>query len=137
MLNTHILMVKKTFTLCYMKNIFLFKNMKIQQKKTSISIYIKKMLNLLNFFIMVVALFRISTLLTFLKVKIYSNLSHINIHYHLKLGTPPLYYQFLKRISHNPEYIQTFCNDRRNPFHFACRIILYSCYIHIIINNVK
>ena len=55
------------------------------------------------------------------KRKIYSNLSHINIHYHLRLGTPPLYHQFFRSISHNPEYIQTFCNDRTNPFHFACR----------------
>ena len=58
------------------------------------------------------------------KIKIYSNLSHINIHYRLKLGAPPMFYQFFKIISHNPEYIQTFCNDRRSPFHFACR----QCY---------
>ena len=31
MLNSHMLAVKKTFTLCYIKNIFLFKNMKIRQ----------------------------------------------------------------------------------------------------------
>ena len=24
-------------------------------------------------------------------------------------------------ILHNHVYIQTHCNDRRNPFHFACR----------------
>ena len=53
--------------------------------------------------------------------KIFSNLSHINIHYHLKLGTPRSYYHFFIRNSHNPDYIQTYCNDRRNPFHFACR----------------
>ena len=23
--------------------------------------------------------------------------------------------------THNRDYIQTYCNDRRNPFHFACR----------------
>ena len=28
---------------------------------------------------------------------------------------------FFKRIAHNRDYIQTHCNDRRNPFHFACR----------------
>ena len=31
MLNAHMLAVKKTFTLCYIKNIFLFKKMKIRQ----------------------------------------------------------------------------------------------------------
>ena len=56
-----------------------------------------------------------------LTIKIYSNLFHINIHYHLRLGSPPLHRQFFIKISHNPDYIQTFCNDRRNPFHFACR----------------
>ena len=55
------------------------------------------------------------------KIKIYSNLSNINIHYHLRLGSPPLHRQFFIKISHNLDYIQTYCNDRRNPFHFACR----------------
>ena len=55
------------------------------------------------------------------KIKIYSNLSNINIHYHLRLGAPPLHRQFFIKISHNRDYIQTYCNDRRNPFHFACR----------------
>ena len=56
-----------------------------------------------------------------LTIKILSNLSHINKHYHLRLGSPPLHRQIFIKISHNREYIQTFCNDRRNPFHFACR----------------
>ena len=55
------------------------------------------------------------------KIKIYSNLFHINIHCHLRLGSPPLHRQFFIKISHNLDYIQTFCNDRRNTFHFACR----------------
>ena len=55
------------------------------------------------------------------KIKIYSNLSNINIHYHLRLGAPPLHRQFFIKISQNRDYIQTYCNDRRNPFHFACR----------------
>ena len=33
---------EETFTLCYIKNIFLFENMKIQQKKMNISFCIKK-----------------------------------------------------------------------------------------------
>ena len=55
-----------------------------------------------------------------LTIKIYSNLSNINIHYHLRLGAPPLHRQFFKILSRNRDYIQTFCKDRRNPFHFAC-----------------
>ena len=57
----------------------------------------------------------------FFKTKIYSSPSNINIHYHLRLGSPPLHRQFFKKISQNRDYIQTHCNDRRNPFHFACR----------------
>ena len=56
-----------------------------------------------------------------LTIKIYSNLSHINIHYHLRLGAPPLHRQFFIKLLKNRDYIQTHCNDRRNPFHFACR----------------
>ena len=26
-----------------------------------------------------------------------------------------------RKLQQNRDYIQTFCNDRRNPFHFACR----------------
>ena len=56
-----------------------------------------------------------------LTIKILSNLSHINIHHHLRLGASPLHRQFFIKISHNRDYIQTHCNDRRNTFHFACR----------------
>ena len=56
-----------------------------------------------------------------LTIKIYSNLSNINIHYHLRLGSLPMHRQFFIKTSKNKEYIQTYCNDRRNPFHFACR----------------
>ena len=28
---------------------------------------------------------------------------------------------FINKSSQNRDYIQTFCNDRRNTFHFACR----------------
>ena len=56
-----------------------------------------------------------------LTIKIYSNLSHINIHYRLRLGAPPLHRQFFIKISRNHDFIQTYCNDRRNPFHFALR----------------
>ena len=55
------------------------------------------------------------------RIKIYSNLSYINIHYHLRLGASPLHRQFFINLLKNPDYIQTNCNNRRNPFHFACR----------------
>ena len=56
-----------------------------------------------------------------LTIKIVSNLSHINIHYHLRLGASPLHRQFFMKLLKNRDYIQTHCNDRRNTFHFACR----------------
>ena len=55
------------------------------------------------------------------KRKIYSNLSHINIHYHLRLVVSPLHRQFFTAVSQTRDYIQTFCKNRRNTIHFACR----------------
>ena len=55
-----------------------------------------------------------------LTIKIYSVFSHINIHYYLKFQIPMCHRLFF-RISQNHDFFQTFCNDRRNPFHFACR----------------
>ena len=51
-----------------------------------------------------------------LTIKIYSNLSYINIHYHLKLGASPLHRQFFMKLLKNRDYIQTHCNDLHNPF---------------------
>ena len=28
---------------------------------------------------------------------------------------------YFRKRAQNPDYNETFCNDRRNPFHFACR----------------
>ena len=56
-----------------------------------------------------------------LTIKIYSNLSNINIHYRLTLGASPLHRRFFINLLKNPDYIQTHCNDINNPFHFACR----------------
>ena len=55
-----------------------------------------------------------------LTMKICSYLSHINMRYSLKLPIPIMHHQFFRELAQNPEYIQTFCNDRRNPLHFAC-----------------
>ena len=58
---------------------------------------------------------------TFLKIETYSNLSHINIHYYLKLRIPIMHRHFFIKTSQNPDYIQAHCNDLNNPLHFACR----------------
>ena len=47
------------------------------------------------------------------RIVIYSSLSRI------KLRIPIMHCQFFIKISQNRDYIQTHCNDRRNPFHFA------------------
>ena len=56
-----------------------------------------------------------------LTIKISSNLFYINIHYLLTLGAPLLHYRFFKNLLKNPDYIETHCNNHRNPFHIACR----------------
>ena len=53
--------------------------------------------------------------------KIYSNLSNINIRHYLRHRIPMCHRRILLKISQNRDYIQTSWNDRRNPFHFACR----------------
>ena len=54
------------------------------------------------------------------KIEIYSNLSYININYHLTLGASPLHYRFFINLLKNRDYSKTHCNDLNNPFHFAC-----------------
>ena len=60
-----------------------------------------------------------------LKVKIYSNLSNIKIHYHLKLGLPPLHRQFFIKLAQKRYYIQILCNGRRNPFSFCMSSMVF------------
>ena len=55
-----------------------------------------------------------------LSKNIYSNLSNINICYYLKHRIPMCHGKFLLKIAQNRDCIQTFCNDKNNPFHFAC-----------------
>ena len=50
-----------------------------------------------------------------------SNLSQIKICYYLKHQKTTLHRNFFKKLSQNPDYVQTHCNDRNNPFYFACR----------------
>ena len=54
-----------------------------------------------------------------LTVKIYSNLSKINIRYYPKFRIPITHRQFFRLISQNREHVKTHCNDLYNPFHFA------------------
>ena len=55
------------------------------------------------------------------KKKFLSNLSHLNIHYHLELGASPLHRQFFRKIACSHDYFHTHCNDINNRFQFACR----------------
>ena len=56
-----------------------------------------------------------------LTLKNYSNLSNLNIHNYLKLQIPILHQMIFEILSKNTEYLQTHCNDRDNPLHFAIR----------------
>ena len=56
-----------------------------------------------------------------LTIKTSSHQPYINISYHLKHRIPIMHRQFFKIISQNKEYVEYFCNDRNNPFHFACQ----------------
>ena len=51
-----------------------------------------------------------------IKIKIYSNLSHIIIHYYLKLQILLMHRQFFRKLSQNSEYVQAHCKDRRKLF---------------------
>ena len=53
--------------------------------------------------------------------KFYSYLRYINISYYLKLQIPKIHRKFFKLISQNHDYVDNFCNDMENPFHFACQ----------------
>ena len=43
----------------------------------------------------------------------------MEIRNYLKFRTPIMHKNFFKRLSHNPDYVQTQNNDRNNPIHFA------------------
>ena len=53
--------------------------------------------------------------------KMYSSLSNINIVFYLKFPIPKMHRQFFKMLSQDPDFIQTFGNNRNNPFHFSIR----------------
>ena len=56
-----------------------------------------------------------------LKIKFHSHLRYINISLYLKFRIPMCHIQFYRKIFKNREYINIFCNDVENPFHFACQ----------------
>ena len=62
-----------------------------------------------------------------LTIKIYSLQRHINISYCLKHRIPKMHRQFFEKLSQNRDYVQTHCNDRINPFHFAFQAWIKNC----------
>ena len=56
-----------------------------------------------------------------LTIKFYSHLQYINISYYLKSQIPMCHRQFFRAISQNRDYVENFCNNMENPFHFACQ----------------
>ena len=62
-----------------------------------------------------------------LTIKIFSHQRYINISYYLKHRIPIMHRQFFKILSRNRDYVQTHCNDRNNPLHFACQTWIKNC----------
>ena len=62
-----------------------------------------------------------------LTIKIYSHQRFINISYYLKHRIPIMHRQVFIKLLKNRDYVQTHCNDRNNPFHFACQIWIKNC----------
>ena len=62
-----------------------------------------------------------------LTIKIYSHLRYINISYYLNHRIPMGQRLYFRRISENKEYVENFCNDRNNSFHFACQTWIKNC----------
>ena len=62
-----------------------------------------------------------------LTIKIYSHQRYINISYYLKHRIPIMHRQFFKILSRNRDYVQNHCDDRNNPFHFACQTWIKNC----------
>ena len=62
-----------------------------------------------------------------LTIEIYSRQQYINIRYYLKHRIPIMPRQFFELLSQNHDYVQTHCNDRNNPFHFACQTWIKNC----------
>ena len=48
-----------------------------------------------------------------------SSLSKINKHFYLKFPIPIMHRQFFRKISQDPEYVKTHCNDLKKTFSFC------------------
>ena len=59
--------------------------------------------------------------------KIYSHQRYKNISYYLKHRIPIMHRQIFKILTKNRDYVETHCNDRNNPFHFACQTWIKNC----------
>ena len=62
-----------------------------------------------------------------LTIKRFSHQRYINISCYLKHRIPIMHRQFFKIPRQNRDYVQTYCNDRNNPFHFTCQTWIESC----------
>ena len=56
-----------------------------------------------------------------LTIKIYSHQRYLNISYYLEFRMPMCHRKFFRKFSQNRDYVDIFCIDRNNPFHFACQ----------------
>ena len=56
-----------------------------------------------------------------LTIKFNSHLRYINISFYLNFQIPMCHRQFFRVISQNRDYVENYCNDMENPFHFACQ----------------
>ena len=62
-----------------------------------------------------------------LTIKFPSHLRYIYISYYFKFPMPMCHRQFFRVISQNRDYVENFCNDMENPFHFACQKWIKNC----------
>ena len=62
-----------------------------------------------------------------LTINIYSHQRYIHICQYLKHRVPIMHRHFFKILSENRDYVQTYCNDRNDPFHFACQTWIKNC----------
>ena len=56
-----------------------------------------------------------------LTIKINSHIRCKSISFYLKFPIPMCQGQFFRVITQNRDYVEHFCNDSNNPFHFACQ----------------
>ena len=62
------------------------------------------------------------------RLKNYSYLQNINIKFYLKTRIPIMHRFFFRVNSQNPDFVENFCNDMHNGFHFA---------VHKLFNQLK